>query len=184
MMAALKKPKHELLARLIAQGKTQTEAGLEVGFNPVRASRTASEICKRKEVKDRIAELRREIVRNVVTTAVISKQWVIDTLVQNIRDAREDKQYAVVKSSVELIGKHLEMFIDRSDHTIHWDGDLSGLSDQQLDRITFQLERLAYGDDRARAEAARRKALLEAGAVVDIEPEPQVEGSKEDGGEW
>jgi hypothetical protein len=58
------------------------------------------------------------------------------------------------------------MFTDHSDLLIPWDGDFSKLSDRQLEGlVNFVLGR-KYGDDVAAIEAAKRQALIDAGAVV------------------
>jgi hypothetical protein len=62
---------------------------------------------------------------------------------------------------------------------IPWDGDPSKLDDQQLETLRDHLIRLAYGEDRARIEAAKRKALegnvIETTAVSEPTPEPTEE---------
>jgi hypothetical protein len=62
---------------------------------------------------------------------------------------------------------------------IPWDGDPSKLDDQQLETLRDHLIRLAYGEDRARIEAAKRKALggnvIETKAVREPIPEPTEE---------
>ncbi len=58
---------------------------------------------------------------------------------------------------------------------VPWDGDPSSVKEEVLDRFIFNLERLAWGEDRARIEQEKRKVLSEAGSlVVDVESEPDV----------
>lgn len=58
--------------------------------------------------------------------------------------------------------------VDKSEVAIAWDGDVSKLDDEGLARLAYYMERLAFGDDRARMLEERRKTLLEAGAAPDV----------------
>jgi hypothetical protein len=68
--------------------------------------------------------------------------------------------------ALELCGKELGMFAAPSD--LPWDGDLATLTEPQLEKLELYLERIVYGDDRARLEADKRRALLKAGLIVEV----------------
>lgn len=54
---------------------------------------------------------------------------------------------------------------------VPWDGDPGSLPDDALARMTYYLERIAWGDDEAKLRMEQRRVLSEAGAMtVDLEP--------------
>lgn len=56
---------------------------------------------------------------------------------------------------------------------VPWDGDPGSLKDEALERMTFYMERIAWGEDQARIRQEQRRVLSEAGAMtVDLEPTP------------
>ena len=55
------------------------------------------------------------------------------------------------------------MFVDRREHFV-WDTDLSKWSDEQVKAVTEFMLRQEYGDDVEAIEAAKRQALIDAGA--------------------
>ena len=57
------------------------------------------------------------------------------------------------------------MFVDRSEQFV-WDTDLSKWSDSQVRAVTEFMLRQKYSDDVQAIEAAKRQALIDAGAVV------------------
>jgi hypothetical protein len=58
--------------------------------------------------------------------------------------------------------------VEKHEHEIALDGDLSTLSEEALERATYCFERIVFGEDKARLSAEKRRALLEAGAAPDI----------------
>ena len=57
------------------------------------------------------------------------------------------------------------MFVDRREHFV-WEADPSKWTDEQVYAMTEFVLRQQYGDDVAAIEAAKRQALIDAGAVV------------------
>jgi hypothetical protein len=90
----------------------------------------------------------------------------------NAMQAKKNQEWSASNRAFELIGKELGMF-NHAEPV--WDGDLATLTDQQLGRITEQFERAVYGEDRARLEADKRRALRRTGLIVDVEAEPSEE---------
>lgn len=85
-------------------------------------------------------------------------------------------RYSIIKDILDRAGYKP---VDKSEVSLAWDGDISKLDDEGLARLAFQLERLAFGEDRARAMEEKRKVLIEAGAapeVIDAECEVVEEG--------
>jgi hypothetical protein len=157
-VASLRNPKQERFAQLIAvENRNPTEAARMVGYAEKRATITGSELCKNVKVASRISELRNRVTEVTVTAVAISKANIMEGLWVIARDKNEPTPSRV--RAYELCGKELGMFTDRTDHTFHWNGDPSTLDDSQMEQLKNVLIRLAYGEDRARIEAAKRKAL-------------------------
>lgn len=75
--------------------------------------------------------------------------------------------------------------LDRAGHkpvekseNVNWNGDLSAMTDEQLEAMTQYFERIGYSSDRAKLEADKRRALVEAGTVIDVQP------VEDKGGDW
>ena len=84
--------------------------------------------------------------------------------------AAADKQYATVRGCYMDIAKIAGVW---SETKFDWDGDVASLSDSQLERFQYLLEKMAFGDDQEKIMAARRQAKIEAGTlVVGVESEP------------
>ena len=73
--------------------------------------------------------------------------------------AKENQEWSASNRALELLGKELGLFVDRSDHSFHWDGRLDSLTDTQLENVQAHFHELA--------EAERTK-MLEAAAVIDV----------------
>ena len=134
-MGVLKNPKHELFAQELAKGKTATEAYELAGYRPSRAN--ASHLQRDHNISQRVVELlaEREQIHSQATAeaverAGLTKEWIIAKLIENaerasqaepVRDSKgnETGEYRyegnVVNRSLELLGKELGMFIDRSE---------------------------------------------------------------------
>jgi hypothetical protein len=58
--------------------------------------------------------------------------------------------------------------MDRQVDEFEWDGGPSKLTDEQLEKLTEHLLRIAYGDDHEAIAAARREAQIDAGEKLDV----------------
>ena len=117
----------------------------------------------------RVAELQHTVAVATVTRMSLSREFVLRELMDNAMQAKKNQEWSASNRAFELVGKELGMF---NHPEPVWDGDLATLTDQQLLRITEQFERAVYGEDRARLEADKRRALRRAGLLVDGEVEP------------
>ncbi len=182
-MALLKRRKEEEFSRYLAEGNTQTKAAEMAGYAASHAASQGCVLSKKPHIRARVEELREMGSKEIGKSIAVTKDWVIQGLVQNIVDAREDKQYAVVKGCFELIGKELRMFVDRHEVTELWDGDLSKLDERQLEAMSRYFWNFVAPEKRA--ELQRRTLEIE-GPVIEAEfvsvPEEKPVSVEETGG--
>lgn len=125
-MAALKNQRHELFAQSLAKGKTADEAYQEAGYKPNRGN--AATLKANQSISDRVQELKDKAAEKVK----IDIAWVLDRLVENVersmqavevldRDGLPTGEWKyegnVANKALELVGKHLGMFVDKVEHT-------------------------------------------------------------------
>lgn len=125
-MPALENPKHERFAQELAKGKSQAEAYLLAGY--AASEPHASRLASNGKVEGRVAE----ILERAATRAEVSKSWVMERLMRNaqmclgeeplvvpvsegtepVAEYRRDP--AAANTALQLLGKELGMFVDRS----------------------------------------------------------------------
>jgi phage terminase small subunit len=117
-MAILRNPKWERFAQELAGGKTAGQAYELAGFSPNPAN--AWRLHQREEVRRRIEEILDQkqravdkVVANAAERAGVDQFWVSRNLRRNAVMAMRVGDRAAAARSLELIGKHLGMFIDR-----------------------------------------------------------------------
>jgi phage terminase small subunit len=153
----LKNIKHEHFAGLVAKGVNATEAAVTAGFAEKRACVTGSELLKRAEVAVRIAELRQIATERFAEKSGIDKAWVMNELVEIVKMGKQaepvlDKDgeaigeykqnLAASNKALELIGKELAMFVDRSEVRT---GPLDAMEHDELKALKDALESLKPG---------------------------------------
>ena len=133
-MTALSNPKHERFAQELAKGKSAEESYALAGFSPNRGN--ASVLKHKQNILDRVSEIldEREAIHAQATAEAIkatalTKAWVIETLMENVAKAMQAKamtddegntigefqyQGSVANKALELLGKEIGMFVDRS----------------------------------------------------------------------
>lgn len=144
--------KHEAFAAACARGMYPTDAAKEVGYSVKRAKVTGSELMNRPEIAARVSELSELVTARAVSEAGISKAWVISQLVENVAMAKQGQpvmdtegnptgkckiNLPAANRALELIGKELGMFVDRSEVRTE---PFENLSDEELDRMIEQLQ--------------------------------------------
>lgn len=108
-MPILSNPRHERFAQELAKGSTAENAYIEAGFKPSRPH--ASRLATNGNISTRVAEIQ----SRAASAVGISKEWVIEQLVEHAKLAREAGDFAPANKAVELLGKELGMFIDRKE---------------------------------------------------------------------
>lgn len=122
-MPMLTNARHERYAQGIAAGKNATDAYIEAGYTATggAARANASRLLTDANVAARIAELQSRVAEGIVLT----KQWVIERLIENAQRAARSDEYegSVVNRALELLGKttDLGLFVERQ----HVTGDMT-----------------------------------------------------------
>lgn len=131
-MPILKNPKHELFAQGLADGKTAEEAHRLAGYKASRSG--ASQLKQNLNISNRVPELlaERERIHGQSTAKAIervslTKEWILAKLIDNAERALQAQQVtdaegkptgeyryqgAVANRALELLGKHLGMFVE------------------------------------------------------------------------
>lgn len=132
-MPALSNPRHELFAQELAKGKTATEAYQTAGFKPNRhngaaLARQQHIVTRTGEIQSSEAEIARKATQLAAERLSIGREWVMARLVENanramqaeavVRDGMPSGEYkydgSVANRALELLGKEIGMFVDRS----------------------------------------------------------------------
>lgn len=142
-MAILPNARHERFAQALAAGKSADEAYREAGYKPSRSA--ASRLSANVNIQARVAELLSRVAEGVV----LSRQWVIERLVENANramqaEAAKDSDGAptgeyryegsVANRALELLGKELGMFVERQVR----DENVRILSDEPIDDVEWE----------------------------------------------
>ena len=137
-MPSLQNTRHEAFAQGLAKGLGNSEAYRKAGYDsaPGAAAVSANRLLKDANIRSRIDEIRaeademdREATAKACEALSIDKQWVMSRLVENANRAMQaveirnqdggtgEYKYdgAVANRSLELLGKELGMFKDKTE---------------------------------------------------------------------
>jgi phage terminase small subunit len=168
-MPVLKNPRWEMFAHNIAKGMGQAEAYEAAGYKTTRGAGavSANRLLKDPNISSRVSEIleRRERVEETSTIRAIektglSKAWVMDNLREIYLRCMGDEEFssAGANRALELIGKELGMFIDRSE--AGKPGDFDKLSTDELrDIVAGRIGISGAGGSRAAAPGTGGNAL-------------------------
>jgi phage terminase small subunit len=124
-MPSLKDPKLELFARFVAEGKSHKEAAIAAGYSEKSAGQIGSRLAKKENISARIAELQEVAAQLSIQKLVLSKDWVLEKLKENVERALQaipvldsqgqatgEYRYEgnVANKALELLGKHVGLF--------------------------------------------------------------------------
>ncbi len=172
-MPALSTTKYERFCVARVQGMSQTRAAIAAGYSVKRASSTGCMLARKPEIVNRISELSvvvaQRSAQRSTDLAVIDKEMVLQGIAETIELARAANKFSDMLKGYELLGKHLKLF-DRAGEEIPWDGDLSKLTDEQLEYAQQYWRKLA---DPAVVARVERQLALESGEIIDVEPIPE-----------
>jgi phage terminase small subunit len=130
MPGPLKNSRREKFCQELTRGMSQADAYAAAGYSVTAGAKQsgASGLLREPEVAERVAELKGQAAEK----AVLDKAWVLQRLMANAERAAQAEEVkdregnatgefkydgAVVNRALELIGKELGMFVDRSDVT-------------------------------------------------------------------
>lgn len=155
-MAILSNPRHERFAQELASGKPASEAYELAGYKPNRGNATT--LKQEQSILDRVNEILAEREKlhgqstaEAIQRAALTKEWVIDRLVENVDRAMQAEEVkdsqgrltgeyrydgSVANRALELLGKELGMFIDRKEVRT---GTLDGATPDELERLREEL---------------------------------------------
>lgn len=149
-MAALKNPKWEIFAQELAKGKSANDsyvlAGYEENDGNARRLRCTEAVLKRiEELLAAREALHGQSTAKAIEKAALSKEWVLERLKENVERAMQAKaplddegnvtgdykyEGSVANRALELLGKELGMFIERSENGRP--GEFDNLNDDAL----------------------------------------------------
>lgn len=161
-------PKQEAFVLAYLKSGNATEA-YRTAYNPKKMSdeniwTEASKLLKHPKVAPRLAQLQSKVAER----AIVSKEWVISRLVENVNRAMQAEavkgqdgevtgefryEGSVANRALELLGKELKMFIDRKEVGKPGEFDHMG-ADELRDLIRAETEALGIGN--SGTKAARR----------------------------
>jgi phage terminase small subunit len=112
----LKSFKQEKVCQQFVLGFSQAESYANAGY--AQAAHHAAQFFARPEIKARVDELAAEIherARQHMDRYNITREWVLERLIDNAREAYKDRQFAPANQALSLVGKELGMFIERKE---------------------------------------------------------------------
>jgi len=168
-MAVLRNPRHERFAQLVATGMSAAEAYVAAGYAEKAAYTCGPRLLKTSSVQARVRELQHTIAKMSIDQAVIDRGFVLRELRDNALSTKQNQQWSASNRALELLGKELGMFQEPNQNWLDWDGDATKLSDEQLEKVIYLMEKMAYGDHEAKILANRRRAGADIG-VIDVQP--------------
>lgn len=115
-MPVLDNQRHEAFAHALARGLSATDAMKEAGYSDPRNS---TRLTKNDEIAARVAELKAMAAERVV----VDREWVLAKLVENAANHQAENP-AASNRALELIGKELGMFVERSEN-VHVNVDIT-----------------------------------------------------------
>lgn len=144
MAGPLKNPKWELVAKGIASGVNPTKAYTSVYGNEQSAYASVSRLLKTDRFCTRLRELQTQAATSGIELTALTRAWVLESLqIVVIRCMKtEDFQPSGANRALELLGKELGMFVDRTVAQV-WNGDVAQLSGDQLAKLIPVMEQLA-----------------------------------------
>lgn len=136
-MPPLDNQRHELFAQELAKGLSADKAYEAAGFKPNRGN--AATLKQKQSISIRVAEIlgEREAIHaqataDAIKSTALTKEWIIQTLMENVARAMRatpvrtdddgeaigEYQYqgSVANRALELLGKELGMFIERTEN--------------------------------------------------------------------
>ena len=175
----LKKVIWEGFCRGLADGLPRAEALRAVKPKCKNHVKAAYKLWQRKEIQDRVKELIPIAQKNAEITAIIDRGWVIAEMVRLGKAAEEKGELNTARLCIRDVGDAIHVFEKNNGPKFDWSGDPAELTDSQLERFTFAVEKWVAGEEKAKEYQQKRMQKLN-GAVIDVAPQPV----EDKGPEW
>ena len=120
-MAPLRNARHERFAQELAKGTEAGEAYKIAGFKPnggnARRLKLDEAVKKRVEaILSERARVHEKGLEKAIERTAVTETWIIEQLVANATQAQALMDFGPSNKALELLGKQLGMFIDRSEN--------------------------------------------------------------------
>ena len=155
-MPALDDPRRESYCQNIVLGHSKREAFRQAGYS-VKSDSGATKVSQRPEVIERISELRAENLKRVQRKTAYTRDWVIATLIDTVKEAQDDRKHREVILALEKLGSELGMFIRKSETTTR--AEVPESKEQVRAEITSLLGRVLGVDEADIKKAADAKSV-------------------------
>ncbi len=109
--------RHLQFVREYLKDRNATQAALRAGYSPKSAAEMGHQLLR----NSNIARLVRQIEIELMRQTEIDEVWVITHLKNNAARGMELDDLSAVNRSLELIGKHIGMFVERKDINLTFD---------------------------------------------------------------
>lgn len=139
MNGPLRDPRRERFCQLCATGIKRKEAYISAGYAKAGAASAAAALFKSPSVSSRLKEISSKLEEMTFRPVTINRERVISRLDELSRASQAEGNYSAAIRAEELLGRHLGLFLDRTEH-INWDGDPRKLSAAQLAKLTQYFE--------------------------------------------
>ena len=142
-MSILENQRWELFCQAIVSGRTACDAYVAAGYK--RSNSSPYQLLENSRIKERIDELRTLQVEKIV----LSKQYAIEAIIENLekalgrrpvkvgKDASEIYVYRgdVANRALQMIGHELELFTEKKEIIAHSIGEFKQYTDEELVQI-------------------------------------------------
>jgi hypothetical protein len=182
-VAPLKNQRRELFAQALARGNTTDDAYAQAGFSPNRGN--AARLKANEDILARVLELQEQAEKRFYLT----KQYVIDALIENIQKAlgrrpvrlgkpKEDGSFdevyvyegAAANAAIRLAGAEMSMFTERRDVTVK--NEYAHLTDEQLAQKLVEIgQQVLLGS--LEGPVIEHEGLDRIGGSPSVSPEPR-----------
>lgn len=151
-MPPLKNAKHEAFARNMYEGMTGSKAYLDAGYKctHLAAETSASALLGNPKITARIAELAGQASTKVARKIALTKEWVVEQMIDAAMEAAEDKHHGARIRAVELLGRETGNFTEQKRVSIR------SFTDMTADEIEAFLAGSSSGPAPKKADSRRK----------------------------
>lgn len=126
--------KQERFCKYYVVNTNGTQAAIKAGYSEDSAAEIASENLRKPQIRARIDVIEDEALE----ASQLSPEWVLKMLKANAVDcagSEDGSNPAASNKALELIGKHMAMFVERKEIDIEGSINLSHMTEDQLNAI-------------------------------------------------